>query len=255
MLVLAVFERRNAWLTNHIVTEAVLDAFLLFCIMSPIFYWFLMRPLLRSNKIKLSFLDMVSDGLRNPINALAGMHQASQEDPSLATGLHDAHEKAMQSLRLNVERIVTFSALEANALPQSGPPVDFLELCAEIEDQFDMAFAMKGPRFHIDYEKRIAGIKVPQEDILKQLVFLMLEISYMSADRQTPVITCNLLDTPKRRIVFKVDQEQDRITAHTSPCQFDRIELSRTILTHMVERAGFSYRTTPNGLQILTVHV
>ncbi|WP_232279461.1 sensor histidine kinase [Roseobacter sp. AzwK-3b] len=259
MLALAEVAKQVPWLTEYVWGEAILDALLLFCIMAPVFYWLLIRPLQRSNAIKLRFLDMVSDDLRNPLNALQGIAMASREDPSLSPGLEPARQEALQWMQLRVERVVAFSALEAEASLPTGLPTDLQGLAAELQKRFEFMFKASGNRLDIRCEGPPLSIGPAQSEILMQLIFSMLEIARMSAGDAATNITIRTSDEDAGKIHISAVHE-----GKTAPCNtstgailgpFERIKLARDILEHMASRAGCDYQAKSDCSQSLIMTI
>lgn len=259
MLGLAKLEQRMPWLTQAIWSEAILDAVLLFCIMAPVFYWLLIRPLQRSNTIKLRFLDMVSDDLKNPLNALQGIAMASREDPSLAAGLEEARQEALQWMQLRVERVVAFSALEAQASLPTGLPTDLQGLARELQRRFEFMFTTTGNKLDIHCEGPHLSIGPAQSEMLMQLMFSMLEIARMSAGDAATNITIRTSDDDAGKIHISAVHE-----GKTAPCNtdtgavigpFERIKLARDILEHMASRAGCDYQAKSDCSQSLIMTI
>jgi len=259
MLGLAKLEQRMPWLTQAMWGEAILDAVLLFCIMAPVFYWLLIRPLQRSNTIKLRFLDMVSDDLKNPLNALQGIAMASREDPSLAAGLEEARQEALQWMQLRVERVVAFSALEAQASLPTGLPTDLQGLARELQRRFEFMFTTTGNKLDIHCEGPHLSIGPAQSEMLMQLMFSMLEIARMSAGDAATNITIRTSDDDAGKIHISAVHE-----GKTAPCNtdtgavigpFERIQLARDILEHMASRAGCDYQAKSDCSQSLIMTI
>ncbi|WP_294624402.1 histidine kinase dimerization/phospho-acceptor domain-containing protein [uncultured Roseovarius sp.] len=259
MLGLAKLEERMPWLTQAIWGEAILDSALLFCIMAPVFYWLLIRPLQRSNTIKLRFLDMVSDDLRNPLNALQGIAMASREDPSLAAGLEKARQEALQWMQLRVERVVAFSALEAEASLPTGLPTNLQGLATELQKRFEFMFTNTGNTLDIHCEGPNLPIGPAQSEMLIQLMFSMLEIARMSAGDAATNITIRASDEDAGKIHISAVHE-----GKTAPCNtstgailgpFERIKLARDILEHMASRAGCDYQAQSDCSQSLLMRI
>lgn len=259
MLGLAKLEQRMPWLTQAMWGEAILDAVLLFCIMAPVFYWLLIRPLQRSNTIKLRFLDMVSDDLKNPLNALQGIAMASREDPSLAAGLEEARQEALQWMQLRVERVVAFSALEAQASLPTGLPTDLQGLARELQRRFEFMFTTTGNKLDIHCEGPHLSIGPAQSEMLMQLMFSMLEIVRMSAGDAATNITIRTSDDDAGKIHISAVHE-----GKTAPCNtdtgavigpFERIQLARDILEHMASRAGCDYQAKSDCSQSLIMTI
>lgn len=259
MLGLAKLEQRMPWLTQAMWGEAILDAVLLFCIMAPVFYWLLIRPLQRSNAIKLRFLDMVSDDLKNPLNALQGIAMASREDPSLAAGLEEARQEALQWMQLRVERVVAFSALEAQASLPTGLPTDLQDLATELQNRFEFMFTTTGNTLDILCEGPNLRIGPEQSDILMQLMFSMLEIARMSAGDAATNITIRASHQDAGKIHISAVHK-----GKTAPCNtstgavigpFERIRLARDILEHMASRAGCDYQAKSDCSQSLIMRI
>lgn len=259
MLGLAKLEQRMPWLTQAMWGEAILDAVLLFCIMAPVFYWLLIRPLQRSNTIKLRFLDMVSDDLKNPLNALQGIAMASREDPSLAAGLEEARQEALQWMQLRVERVVAFSALEAQASLPTGLPTDLQGLARELQRRFEFMFTTTGNKLDIHCEGPHLSIGPAQSEMLMQLMFSMLEIARMSAGDAATNITIRTSDDDAGKIHISAVHE-----GKTAPCNtdtgavigpFERIKLARDILEHMASRAGCDYQAKSDCSQSLIMTI
>lgn len=245
MLALAEVEKQLTWLTEHVWGEAALDALLLFCIMAPVFYWLLIRPLQRSNTIKLRFIDMVSDDLRNTLNALQGIAMASREDPSLAAGLETARQEALQWMQLRVERVVAFSALDAEASLPTGRPTDLQGLAAELHKRFEFMFQANGNSLNIRCEGPHLSIGPTQSEILMQLMFSMLEIARMSSGDAATHVSIQTSHEGADRILIRTTH-----VGKTAPCNtangavtgpFERIKLAGDILEYMATRAGCDY--------------
>ena len=259
MLVLAKAEKQMPWLTEYVWGEAILDAVLLFCIMAPVLYWLLIRPLQRANTIKLRFLDMVSDDLRNPLNALQGIVMVSREDPSLAAGLEEARQEALKWMQLRVERVVAFSALEAKASLPTGLPTDLQGLATELRKRFEFMFTNPRNKLDIHYEGSNIPIGPAQSEMLIQLMFSMLEIARMSAGDAATNITIRTSHEDAGKIHISVVHQ-----GKTAPCNtntgavigpFERIKLARDILEHMASRTGCDYKAKSDCSQSLIMTV
>ena len=259
MLALAEAEKQVPWLTEYVWGEAVLDTLLLLCIMAPVFYRLLIRSLQRSNTTKLRFLDMVSDDLRNPLNALQGIDMASRADPFLAAGLEAPRQEALHWMQLRVERVVAFSALEAEASLPTGLPTNLQGLAAELHKRFEFMFIASGKRLDIRCEDPHLSIGPTQSEILMQLIFTMLDIARMSAGDAATQVSIHLSHRSPDRILIRATHEEN-----TAPCNpatgavtgpFERIKLARDILDHMAARAGCGYRRESDCSQSLIIPI
>lgn len=259
MLALAEVEKQLPWLTEYVWREAVLDALLLNCIMAPVFYWLLIRPLQRSNAIKLRFLDMVSDDLRNPLHALQGIAMAAREDPSLSAGLDAKRHEALQWMQLRVERVIAFSALEAQASLRTDLPTDIQGLAAEMHKRFEFMFKASGNSLDVRCEGPHLSIGSIQSEVLMQLIFSMLEIARMSGEGAATHVLIKTSDQGAGRILIRATHEANTASCKTATGAgtgpFDRIKLARDILEHMAARAGCDYTSESDRSQSLTIPI
>jgi len=257
MLALARLEQRMPWLTETIWGEAILDAVLLFCIMAPVFYWLLIRPLQRSNAIKLRFLDMVSDDLRNPLNALQGIAMASRDDPLLHESLDGMRQDALHWMQLRVDRVVAFSTLEAGAKLSAAGTSDLAGCAEEAARRFGFMFTTYGQRLDIGHDGQPVELSAVESETLMQLLFSMLEIARMSDGGQATRVTFGQRQGRRGQTGVWVTVAQagektadaDATYAATGP--FERMRLARDILEHMAARAHCDYRLDADRTQVL----
>lgn len=259
MFALLEVEKQLPWLTYHRWSEAVLDALLLGFIMAPIFYWLLICPLRRSNFIRLRFLDMLSDDLKNPLNALQGIALASREDPSLVAELEPARQEALQWMQLRVERVVAFSALDAGTSLPIGQPTDMQGLVAELRLRFDFMFSANANSLYICCEEPHLSIGTAQSEIVKQLLFSMLEIARMSSEKTSTYVSIRTSREGSDRILIRTTHQGKTAPYNTTNGNvtgpFERIKLARDILEHMAERAGCVYISESHCSQSLIVQI
>jgi signal transduction histidine kinase len=261
MLALARIEQRIPWLTQELWGEAILDAVLLFCIMAPVFYLLLIRPLQRSNAIKLRFLHMVSDDLRNPINALQGLAMASRGGPSEAAGLAELGQDALHWMQLRVDRVVAFSTLEAGEKLSAAEPMDLAGCVQEARRRFEFMFTSCGQTLEIGQEGPPVELSAVESETLMQLLFSMLEIARMSEEGDKTRVTfgSGTGRNGRTRIWLKVEQ-QGNGTSRTDVASkgsgpFERIGLARDILQHMAARARCDYNWGRDRTQLLWMSI
>jgi len=261
MLALAKLEPRMPWLTEKIWGEAILDAVLLFCIMAPVFYWLLIRPLQRSNAIKLRFLDMVSDDLRNPLNALQGIAMASRDDPLLHESLDGMRKDALHWMQLRVDRVVAFSTLEAGAKLSAAGASDLAGCAEEAGRRFGFMFTSCGQRLDIGHDGQPIELSAVESETLMQLVFSMLEIARMSDEGQTTRVQFGHGQGRRGQngVWVTVDQAGEKTAGADATCAatgpFERMRLARDILEHMAARAYCDYRLNADRMQVLWMPV
>ncbi|UYP68403.1 sensor histidine kinase [Thalassobacter stenotrophicus] len=259
MLALAWVEKKIPWLTEYVWGEAVLDALLLFFIMTPIFYLLLIRPLQRANAIKLRFLEMISDDLRNPLNALQGIVMASCEDPSLTDKLERARQEAMTWMQLRVERVLVFSALEAEVSLQNGLPIDLLALSGDIQKRFDFMFTTRGNKLDVLFEGSNSSIASAQAEILMQLVFSMLDLMRMAPNDTVTHVEVLITHEAVSGVNVNVSYtEGDATTGENNRLvdgPFEQTALARNILKHMAARAGCVYQSKNFPSQTLVMPI
>ena len=261
MLALGKLETSVPWLTRDIWGKALLDSVLLFCIMAPVFYWLLIRPLQRSNAIKLRFLDMASDDLRNPLNALQGMAIASRDNAPRSDELDAMRQDALNWMQLRVDRVVAFSTLEAGARLSAAGPLDLAGCVDEAQRRFEFMFKTCRQKLEISHDGPPVRLCAVESETLMQLLFSMLEIARMSGNGGTTkvIFGSEVGQRSLTRIWLKVVQPGKKPSAANVASNpsgaFERIGLARDILEHMAARARCDYRWESENTQGLSMTV
>lgn len=238
MLVLFRVEAAFPSFSQYRLIEAVADSVLLSVLIAPFIYALLVHPMQVSNSMKSRFLDLVSDQLRNPLNALQGLEIIGQSGPDNALG--KARSNAVRMLQLRVDHIIAFSALQADE-PLTCDDVNTLaELGAEARKRIAFVFEASGTGLEIAPDIPDVPLAVMDTETLLQIVLLMLEIAMILPDTRNVALKTEILSQSKRatraRIIVTHDGNEHAKSA--DPESYDRISMAGEIASYMARRIG-----------------
>lgn len=256
LIVMFVMFRLEAGLPSfaqYRIIEAVADSVLLSVLIAPFIYMLLVYPMQVSNTMKSRFLDMVSDQLRNPLNALQGLEAIGQG--SHDTALDKARSNAIRMLKLRVDHIIAFSALQADE-PLTCHNVNTLaELCSEARRRISFVFETSDIDLDVAPDTPDVPLGTVDVETLLQIVLLMLEIATIISGTKKVALRTEILSQRKRgtqaRIVVTHDGDEHVIRA--DPNSYDRIGMAGEIASHMARRIGARLRMEPGRTLMLEV--
>ena len=238
MFVLFRLEAAFPSFAQHRLIEAIADSVLLSVLIAPFIYTLLVYPMQVSNAMKTRFLDLVSDQLRNPLNALQGLEIIGQSSPDNALG--KARSDAVRMLQLRVDHIIAFSALQADE-PLTCAHVNTLaELSAEARRRIAFVFEASGTGLEIAPNAPDVSLGVMDTETLLQIVLLMLEIAMILPDTKNVALKTEIISQSKRgtRARIIVTHDGNGRANSADPKSFDRISMASEIASHMARRIG-----------------
>lgn len=238
MLVLFQLEAHFPSMLQHRMVESIADSVMLSVLIAPFIYILLVRPMQVSNSMKSRFLDLVSDQLRNPLNALQGLDLIDQGDPEDALGR--ARSNAVRMLQLRVDHIIAFSALQADE-PLTCTNLTTLEdLGAEAHRRIAFAFDASGTGLDIAPGTPDIPLGGIDAETLLQIVLLMLEIAMITSGTKNVALGTEMLRQGRRgtRVRITVTHDGTANAKSAYPESYDRIGMASEIAAHMARRIG-----------------
>jgi signal transduction histidine kinase len=211
------------------------------------------RPMQVANSMKSRFLDLVSDQLRNPLNALQGLDLIDQGGPEDALGR--ARSNAVRMLQLRVDHIIAFSALQADEPLTCTNLTTLVDLGAEARRRIAFAFDASGTGLDIapgTPDLPLGGIDA---ETLLQIVLLMLEIAMITSGTKNVALGTEMLRQGRRgtRVRITVTHDGTANAKSADPESYDRIGMASEIAAHMARRIGARLKMSRGRSLVLEV--
>lgn len=235
------------------IIEAVADSVFLSVLIAPFIYKLLVHPMQVSNSMKSRFLEMVSDQLRNPLNALQGLETVAQTGPDQA--IDKARSNAFRMLQLRVDHIIAFSALQADEPLTCNNVHTLAELGAEAHRRIAFAFDASGIGLEIAPGTPDVPLGKIDAETLLQIVLSMLEIAMIIPGTRNVALGTEILGQSKhgcRARIFVTHDGNERAN-RADPKSFDRIGMASEVASHMARRIGAQLRMDRGRTLVLEI--
>ena len=253
MLVLFQLEAHFPSIFRHRIIEAVVDPLMLSVLIGPFIYVLLVRPMQVSNSMKSRFLDLVSDQLRNPLNALQGLEAIDENSPD--DPLRKARSNAVSMLQFRVDHIIAFSALQADEPLACNNVHTLADLGTEAHRRIGFAFDAAGTGLDIAPDLPDLPLEAIDAETLLQILLLMLEIAMITSGTSSVTLGAKILGQAKRgtRARILVTHDGNAHADSADPESYDRIDMAWEIASHMARRIGARVRMERGRTLVLEI--